>query len=102
MEDITSRIVEKLKQSGYTDKNAQSLGMRLNASDRVRAQLLRWIENNEVTDCIYENVSALELMRERRFTYPAALSTIAWLYRDPEAAYKMLSSRVDYIERRTK
>lgn len=97
MEEITSLIVQKLIQSGYSEKKAQSLGERLNASDKIREQLLVWIETNEESDCVYDNISALALMRERGFTYPAALSTIAWLYRDPQAAHKMLSSRVDYI-----
>ena len=102
MEEIISKIVNKLIQSGYEKKNAQSLGERLHASDKIREQLLCWIEKNEELDCIYENVSALELMRERGYTYPAALSMIAWLYRDSESAYKALSARIDYIGRRTK
>ena len=94
---MIDKVKEKLKGSGYEEKAAQSLAERLAASEVIREQLLKWVENNEETDCRYEEFSVFALMRERRFTYPNALNTIAWLHNAPDIARKALTSGVDRI-----
>jgi len=96
---MVDRVVAKLMASGYEEKTAQSLGARLTASIVIHEQLLQWVENNEEVDCRYEEFTAFTLMRERGFTYPNALNTIAWLHNAPEVARKALASGVDRISK---
>ena len=87
---------------GYSEINAQSLAERLGVSTIIREPLMRWLESGEETDCSYEDITAFALMRDRGQTYPAALSSIDWLSREPERARKALTSRIDSIIWRTK
>ena len=94
---MLDRIKQKLMQSGYDEKNAQSLSARLVDSEIIRKPLLKWLKTGEESDCSYEEISAFGLMRERKFTYPNALNTIAWLHKDPKTARMALASGIDRI-----
>ena len=97
MENLETKIVEKLIESGYKEKIAQSLGAKLAISAVIREPLVFWLKNDEETDCSYEEISAFRLMRERKFSYPNALNVIDWLHRDPKTARQALSSGIDRV-----
>jgi len=96
---MIDELILKLETQGYNHAEAKSLSQRLAAAEIIREQLLCWLETDVETDCRYEEFSVFALMRERGFTYPNALNTIAWLYRNPEAARKALASGTDRITR---
>ena len=98
LKDLEIAIVNKLIEMGRSEKVAQKLAVDLVASDAIRKPLLHWLETGEEMDCVYEDISALALMRERNYLYHGALSVIAWLHRDPEKTRRILNTPVNYIE----
>ncbi|MCL2410842.1 MAG: hypothetical protein FWC97_04285 [Treponema sp.] len=94
MENLESRVVEKMMSIGYKEKLARDMAVDLIASAPIREPLLHWIKTGEEMDCVCEDVSALALMRERNYTYPNALDIISLLHRDPERARYLLSMKV--------
>jgi len=96
--DIIENVVKKLIETGYKEGLAHSLGERLVASIPIRKPLMIWLQTGEETDCVYEEISALTLKRERGLWYPAALGAIAWLHREPEIARKALTEPTCILE----
>lgn len=94
---MVEKITEKLIASGYKLNHAADLAERLCKSEFIREPLNSWLENGIEADCSCEGFSALELMKAKRFTYPAALIAIAWLNTDPATAKTALTSGVDSV-----
>lgn len=94
---MVEKITEKLIASGYKPNHAADLAERLCKSEYIREPLNSWVENGTETDCSCEGFSALELMKTKKFTYPAALIAIAWLKSDPVTAKTALTSGVDSV-----
>lgn len=87
-------IINKLIKQGYPDKVAEIVSSELVSVDCVLKPLIeKWMEGDE-PDYESNGYSILGLMKTRKMTYPAALLTIDWLIKDPEAAKKSLARGV--------
>lgn len=64
---------------------------------QLREALESWLHDRTVTDVVINGFSALQLMQEKNFTYPAALIALDWLLTEPDIAKKELEK--DYIMR---
>lgn len=81
-------ILEILMQRGYTQRNASLVAEEMvNIAPQLQQYLEAWLmdksynENYEVGE-----YSLKRLQEERRMNYPAALLTMDWLIKEPEAA----------------
>lgn len=86
-------ILEILMQRGYTQRNASLVAEEMvNIAPQLQQYLEAWLmdksynENYEV-----EEYSLRRLQEERRMNYPAALLTLDWLIKEPEAALRSLN-----------
>lgn len=86
-------ILEILMQRGYTQRNASLVAEEMvNIAPQLQQYLEAWLmdksynENYEV-----EEYSLRRLQEERRMNYPAALLTMDWLIKEPEAALRSLN-----------
>ena len=86
-------ILETLMQRGYTQRNASLVAEEMvNLAPQLQQYLDGWLmdnaysENHEVGE-----YSLKRLQEERRMNYPAALLTMDWLIKEPEAALRSLN-----------
>lgn len=86
-------IQEILMQRGYTQRNASLVAEEMvNIVPQLQQYLESWLmdksycENYEVGE-----FSLKKLQEERRMNYPAALLTLDWLIKEPEAALRSLN-----------
>lgn len=86
-------ILEILMQRGYTQRNASLVAEEMvNIAPQLQQYLEAWLmdksynENYEVGE-----YSLKRLQEERRMNYPAALLTMDWLIKEPEAALRSLN-----------
>ena len=86
-------ILEILMQRGYTQRNAKLVAEEMvNIAPQLQQYLEAWLmdksynENYEVGE-----YSLKRLQEERRMNYPAALLTMDWLIKEPEAALRSLN-----------
>ena len=86
-------ILEILMQRGYTQRNASLVAEEMvNIAPQLQQYLEAWLmdksynENYEVGE-----YSLKRLQEERRMNYPAALLTLDWLIKEPEAALRSLN-----------
>ena len=86
-------ILEILMQRGYTQRNASQVAEEMvNIAPQLQQYLEAWLmdksynENYEVGE-----YSLKRLQEERRMNYPAALLTMDWLIKEPEAALRSLN-----------
>lgn len=86
-------ILEILMQRGYTQRNASLVAEEMvNIAPQLQQYLEAWLmdksynENYEVGE-----YSLKRLQEERRMNYPAALLTMDWLIKEPEAALSSLN-----------
>lgn len=86
-------IREILMQRGYTQRNASLVAEEMvNIVPQLQQYLESWLmdksycENYEVGE-----FSLKKLQEERRMNYPAALLTLDWLIKEPEAALRSLN-----------
>lgn len=87
-------LVKNLIQKGYDEKSANLVAKDLLELDSpLNGYLRKWIEEEIITDYTIDNYSIVGLMHERSMTYPAALSTMDWIIKEPEKALKSLKSR---------
>ena len=80
-------------QRGYTQRNASLVAEEMvNIAPQLQQYLEAWLmdksynENYEVGE-----YSLKRLQEERRMNYPAALLTMDWLIKEPEAALRSLN-----------
>ena len=86
-------ILEILMQREYTQRNASLVAEEMvNIAPQLQQYLEAWLmdksynENYEVGE-----YSLKRLQEERRMNYPAALLTLDWLIKEPEAALRSLN-----------
>ena len=86
-------ILEILMQREYTQRNASLVAEEMvNIAPQLQQYLEAWLmdksynENYEVGE-----YSLKRLQEERRMNYPAALLTMDWLIKEPEAALRSLN-----------
>ena len=87
-------IANKLIKQGYANTVANRVTLELIKVDSALSPLVeRWLDGDEA-DFESHGYSILGLMKSRSMTYPAALLTIDWLIKDPEAAKKSLEKGI--------
>lgn len=86
-------IQEILMQRGYSQRNASLVAKEMmNIAPQLQQYLEGWLmdksynENYEVGE-----YSLKRLQEERRMNYPAALLTLDWLIKEPQAALESLN-----------
>lgn len=77
---------------GYDEKSAQLVTVELiDLSQPLDAYLAKWMQNeSDMQDYSLHGYSIKQLMEERNMTYPAALLTMDWLIKEPDAAIASL------------
>ena len=85
-------LVNELDYSEYeADITANDL---LNLQPRFRHALEKWVSSREETDIAIGAISSAKLVRDKKFTYPAALIALDWLATDPDTAVPILTSDI--------
>lgn len=88
--DYTDIFTKKLIEQGYQSKMAEIVASELmNVDNALSMLVVSWLKD-EFTDFESHGYSISGLMKDRNMTYPAALLTIDWLIKEPEAAKKSL------------
>lgn len=77
---------------GYSEKNAILASKELqNLAEPLMPLLERWLADvDDKGDYEIAGYSICQLQKERRMKYPAALLTIDWLIKEPDAALESL------------
>lgn len=86
-------ILEILMQRGYTQRNASLVAEEMvNIAPQLQQYLEVWLMDKSYNEN-YEvgKYSLKRLQEERRMNYPAALLTMDWLIKEPEAALRSLN-----------
>lgn len=85
-------IYNVLLERGYDEKSARLVAPELMALNHpLDAYLEKWMQNeSDISDYDAHSYSIKQLMDERNMTYPAALLTMDWLMKEPEAAVASL------------
>ena len=86
-------ILEILMQRGYTQRNASLVAEEIvNIAPQLQQHLEAWLMDKSYNEN-YEvgKYSLKRLQEERRMNYPAALLTMDWLIKEPEAALRSLN-----------
>jgi hypothetical protein len=85
-----------VNEHGYSEYSA-----RVTANDLIKLDpqlyeaLDRWMAYGMMTEVEVANFSTGALMRDKGFTYPAALIAMDWLLKEPQVAAKELSKDVN-------
>ena len=89
----TNEIKEILVQRGYNENRAELVARELmNIGSELIEPLNKWIDNGTETEIEYKGVSLIHLMQHNKLTYPAALLSIDWIYKDSKIALSILKS----------
>lgn len=92
--DYNNYIKNKLQKEGYSNKASAMVALELsNVDSRLIPLVEKWLDDNE-EDYESQGYSIFGLMKSRRMTYPAALLTIDWLIKEPEAAKKSINKGI--------
>lgn len=77
---------------GYDEKFAQLIAVELmDLSQPLDAYLVKWMQDeSDMQDYSLYDYSITQLMKERNMAYPAALLTMDWLIKEPNAAIASL------------
>lgn len=77
---------------GYDEKSSQLVATELMTLKKpLDAYLGKWMQNeSDISDYDAYGYSIKQLMEERNMTYPAALLTMDWLIKEPDAAIASL------------
>lgn len=86
-------ILNLLEQRGYDSRSAQLvIDDLLQLCSPLNEYFEAWLNEESFSQDYAKNgYSLLGLMSERKMTYPAALLTIDWVIKDPNAAIKSLN-----------
>lgn len=89
-------LVNLLLERGYDQRSAELVAPELlQLSTSLQSLFKDWVNDAScMVDYSVEGYSILSLMKERKMTYPAALLTIDWLIKEPEAALKSLTKGI--------
>lgn len=88
--DYKDFVAKKLTSQGYNSKAASMVAMEIvKVDNRLNPLVEKWLKGEE-DDFKSHGYSIFGLMKSRSMTYPAALLTIDWLIKEPEAAKKSL------------
>lgn len=80
-------IQEVLINRGYSEKLAKIVADELiNIDSHLNQELNLWLVNEEETDVVYRDISLKDLQSRFKLTYPAALLSMDWIYKEPEIA----------------
>ena len=72
---------------GYSEKDAELVSADLEVIDeRLKSALEKWLETETEINVSVNDISIKALMERRKFTYPAALLTLDWIYKEPKIA----------------
>jgi hypothetical protein len=84
-----------ISELGYSKQAAKVTAHDLNNLDPyLKVAFTRWLTTRETDDITVATFSALKLMRQKAFSYPAALVALDWLIKEPVVAAKELSKKV--------
>lgn len=85
-------IYNVLLERGYDENSARLIAAELTMLHKpLDAYLEKWVQNGtDITDYSVNGYSIKQLMAERGMTYPAALLTMDWLIKEPDAAVASL------------
>lgn len=87
----TNEIKEILVQRGYNENRAELVSRELIKIDPELIKPLNdWLKEGIETELEYQGVSLLHIMQRGKLTYPAALLSIDWIYKDAEKALPIL------------
>lgn len=87
-------LKEELGYSAFeADITAQDL---CNLQPQLQPALQKWISSREESDIEIAGFSAVQLMKKKHFTYPAALIALDWLIVDPQTASAELLSDIKH------
>lgn len=77
---------------GYDEKSAQLVAVELmDLSQPLDAYLVKWMQDeSDMQDYNLHGYSIKQLMEERNMAYPAALLTMDWVIKEPDAAVASL------------
>lgn len=90
--ELYNILVNELDYSEYeADITANDL---LNLQPRFRPALEKWVSSREETNIAIGAISSAKLVRDKKFTYPAALIAVDWLATDPDTAVPILTSDI--------
>lgn len=86
-------ILEILMQRGYTQRNASLVAEEMvNIAPQLQQYLEAWLMDKSYNENYQVGEYSLKrLQEERRMNYPAALLTMDWLIKEPEAALRSLN-----------
>lgn len=85
-------IYNVLLERGYDERSAQLVATELMVlNEPLDTYLEKWVQNeSDISDYDAHGYSIRQLMEERNMTYPAALLTMDWLMKEPDAAIASL------------
>lgn len=85
-------IYNVLLERGYNEKYAQLVATELMTLNKpLDVYLEKWMRNeSDISDYDAHGHSIKQLMEERNMTYPAALLTMDWIMKEPDAAVASL------------
>lgn len=89
----TNEIKDILVQRGYNENRAELVARELTIIDSELIEPFdQWLSKGTETEVEYKGVSLMHLMQHYKLTYPAALLSIDWIYKDEEIALSILKS----------
>ena len=89
-------IYNVLLERGYDENSARLVATELTMlHDPLDVYLEKWVQNkSDIMNYDANGYSVKQLMEERGMTYPAALLTMDWLIKEPDAAVASLKRRI--------
>jgi len=91
--EIKAILIER----GYNEKHATLAASGLEKVDANLVEPLRlWLKDETMTDVEYKGLTLIRLMQTYQMTYPAALLSMDWVYKEPEKALEKLSSAIQH------
>ena len=76
---------------GYNEKDAELVSADLEKIDvRLKNALDEWLQTETEIDVQVNDISIKLLIEERKYTYPAALLTLDWIYKEPKIALDVI------------
>lgn len=89
----TDEIKEVLIQRGYNKTDAELMARELVLIDsHLNEPLELWLELKEESEVEVKGISLKKLMQRNKLTYPAALLSVDWIYKEPDIALSVLKS----------
>lgn len=88
-------IIAILIERGYKESNAKAAAQPLQLlSSPLDAMFYKWIETEETEDFSAHDYSIATFINDWDMKYPAALLTMDWILKEPEAAIRELKKGI--------